>query len=212
MHVYLYQNSSYDKFDTRGIDISEFRRNKLFKLPERWIISKLHHTIESVTLAFEKCSFNEGARILEDFIINNLSQFYVPLTRDVIWDDSNDTLEQRNVIYAVLGYNLSIIDILLHPISPFISDYLYLACFKKHATILHEIWPQINNKLYDLKAESSVDLGRKVISLSNAARMKAKIKRRWPLDKIIVCFKGPTNFYLDNSEFLQILKTQTKRK
>ena len=208
LHVYLSQNSSYDKFNIQEIDIDALINANLLKLPEKWILSKLQHTIESVTLALEKCRYNDGAKILEDFIINNLSQFYVPLTRDVIWDDSNDTLEQRNVIYAVLGYNLSIIDILLHPISPFISDYLYLACFKKHPTILHERWPQNNNKLYDLKAESSVDLGRKVISLSNAARMKAKIRRRWPLDKIIVCFKGQTNFYLDNSEFLQILKTQ----
>ena len=144
-----------------------------------------------MTLAFEKCRFNDGAKILEDFIINNLSQFYVPLTRDVIWDDSHDTLEQRNVIYSVLGYNLSIIDILLHPISPFISDYLYLACFKKHPTILHERWPQNNDKLYDLKAESSVDLAEKLFLFLMHARMKAKIRRRWPLDKIIVCLQGP---------------------
>jgi isoleucyl-tRNA synthetase len=208
LHVYLSQNSSYDKFNIKDIDIDELISSNILKLPERWILSKLQHTIELVTIAYEKCKFNEAARILEDFVINNLSQFYVPLTRDVIWDDSNDTLKHRNLVYSALGYILSTINILLHPIAPFITEYLYLECFKKFTGVLDESWPQTINKLYNTEAERSLDLARKIISLSNGARMKAKIKRRWPLEKIIVCFKEPIQIHLDDHEFLGILKTQ----
>jgi isoleucyl-tRNA synthetase len=67
LHVYLSQNSSYDKFNIQEIDIDGLINANLLKLPEKWILSKLQHTIESVTLALEKCRYNDGAKILEDF-------------------------------------------------------------------------------------------------------------------------------------------------
>src|SRR5437867_5137055 len=107
LHVYLIQNSTYDNFDTGEINIDSIVKSRYFGLTEIWILSKLQSLIKTVTSSLDTCRFNEGAKILEEFIINNVSQTYVPMTRDDIWDDNIETKERRHVIYAVLGHTLT---------------------------------------------------------------------------------------------------------
>ena len=76
---------------------------------------------------------------------------------------------------------------MLHPLSPYISDFLYLACFPDKKSILLEDWPVYNDKLIDKQTETSFNKSREIVSLSNAARMKAKLKRRWPIKKVWIC-------------------------
>jgi isoleucyl-tRNA synthetase len=173
---------------------------------EVWILSKLQSLINKVTLSLDSCKFNEGAKDLEEFIINSLSQTYVPMSRDDLWDDSMETLERRNVIYAVLGYTLYIIDILLHSYSPFITNYLYLLCFKHKEEILLESWPKFNPKLVNTEVENTIDKSKQIISLVNAARMKAKFKRRWPINRVVICTHDRS--LSESTELSEILKKQ----
>jgi isoleucyl-tRNA synthetase len=175
-------------------------------LIEVWILSKLQSLIDKVTLSLDSCRFNEGAKDLEEFIINSLSQTYVPMSRDDLWDDSVETLERRNVIYAVLGYALYILDILLHSYSPFITNYLYLLCFKHKEEILLESWPKFDRELVNTKVEDTIDKSKQIISLVNAARMKAKFKRRWPINRVIICSHDRN--LSESSELSEILKKQ----
>jgi isoleucyl-tRNA synthetase len=206
LHVYLVQNSTYDGFDTKNIDLDSLLKSKYFTLIEVWILSKLQSLINRVTLSLDSCKFNEGAKDLEEFIINSLSQTYVPMTRDDLWDDSMDTLERRNVIYAVLGYTLYIIDILLHSYSPFITNYLYLICFKHKEDILLESWPKSDLHFVNPEAENMVEKSKQIVSLVNAARMKAKFKRRWPINRVVICTEDTK--LSESSELSEILKKQ----
>jgi isoleucyl-tRNA synthetase len=175
-------------------------------MTEAWILSKLQSLVKTVTLSLDSCRLNEGAKELEDFIINSLSQTYVPMTRDDIWDDSMETIERRNVIYAVLGYTLTIIDILLHSYCPYITNYLYLLCFKHKDLVLLESWPKINTNLINNEIENTIDKSKLVISLVNAARMKAKFKRRWPINRVVICTQDRN--LLESSGLSEILKKQ----
>lgn len=206
LHVYLIQNSTYDKFDTKKIDINSVVKSKFFTLTEAWILSKLQSLIKTVTSALDSCRFNEGAKVLEEFIINNLSQTYVPMTRDDIWDDNMETIERRHVIYAVLGYTLSQIDIILHSYCPFITNNLYLLCFKNKDIVLLESWPNFNSKLINNKIEGAVDKSKEIISLVNAGRMKARLKRRWPVNKVVICTKDKS--LLEPNELSELLRKQ----
>src|SRR6478735_7682734 len=206
LHVYLIQNSVYDKFDTRKINLDLVLKSEFITVAEAWILSKLQSLIETVTTSLDSCRFNEGAKAFEEFIINHLSQTYVPMTRDVIWDDNMETLERRHVIYAVLGYTLSQIDIMLHSYCPIITDYLYLLCFKKKERVILESWPNLNSKLKNTEIEVTLDRSKKIISLVNAARMKAKFKRRWPISRIVICIDDES--ILESKELSNILKKQ----
>jgi isoleucyl-tRNA synthetase len=206
LHVYLIQNSTYDNFDTRKINMDFIVKSKYFTLAEIWILSKLQSLIKTVTSSLDICRFNDGAKVLEEFIINSLSQTYVPMTRDDIWDDKIETIERRHVIYAVLGYTLSQIDIILHSYCPFITNYLYLLCFKKKDIVLLESWPSFDDKLVNIEVENAIDNSKQIISLVNSARMKAKFKRRWPVNRVVVSIQDEN--FLESNELLDILKKQ----
>ncbi|AFU57519.1 isoleucine--tRNA ligase [Candidatus Nitrososphaera gargensis Ga9.2] len=191
LHVYFKQNSEFDKFDQGKHVLQWVADNNLLGQTEVWLLSKLQGLIAEVTDSFARCRFHEGAKAIDEFIINHLSQTYIPLTRNVIWDDSAENLDRRLAVYSVLGHVLMQIDIMLHPLSPFITEYLYLTCFfGKKKSVLLESWPRRDEKLVNAKIESAFDRIKEIVSLANAARNLAGLKRRWPIREVIICGQG----------------------
>ena len=90
------------------------------------------------------------------------------------------------------------IDIILHPICPFFTEYLYQSCFKQFDSILMENLPEgeelamIANK----KVEAAFDKIKGISSLSFSLRNRHKLKRRWPLESALI--------YVDEIEFLKV--------
>ncbi len=210
LHVYFIQNAGYDGFNAQEHTLEWAISNNLLRESELWLLSTLQRVIERVTYGYEHCRFHESARVLEDFIINDLSQRYVPFTRYELWDDSKDTLNRRLAIYATLAYSLLTVDILLHPICPYITEYLYITCFKHKASIMLEDWVKPNKGLVNESLEKVFELMDSIISLSNSARMKASLKRRWPLAAAYVCLSSREDVELinNNSSLLNTLKAQ----
>lgn len=181
LHLFYKQNGEYDGFVWK-----EDEEPKELRLQDRWLLSLLSKTVEKVRASYERRKFNEMARALENFIIEVLSQRYIPLIRSELWDDSPDTLGRRHAIYWTLAKALSTVDKLLHPISPYITDYLYNATFSKVPTsLVLERFPEPWKR--DQGLEEEFEAFWKLVSLANSARMKAKVKRRWPLERAIIC-------------------------
>lgn len=187
LHVYFKQNSEFDRFDQSRHTVDWAAKNRALGPVEMWLLSKLQQLVQTLTESFEKCRFHEGAKAFEEFIINHLSQTYVPLTRNIIWDDSAENLDRRLAVYAVLGHVLRQIDIMSHPITPFISDYLYLTCFGRKKGVLLDDWPARDDSLRNAKLENSFDTMKEIVSLANAARNLSGLKRRWPISEAILC-------------------------
>ena len=206
LHVYFSQNSQFDNFDRKANDLGWALKTDLLRIADKWVLSKLEYVINEVTASFQKCRFHEGAKSVEEFVINTLSQTYIPMTRNEIWDDSLETLNRRLAIYAVLGHVLRQIDIMIHPFSPYISDYLYLSCFSDRKSVLLEAWPARNKALIDIKIETVFDKLMEIVSLSNSARMKAKLRRRWPIRNVWICYPAQDHFDLESMP--EMLKTQ----
>lgn len=206
LHVYFSQNSQFDNFDWKTNDLGWVLKTDLLRIADKWVLSKLEYVINEVTASFQKCRFHEGAKSVEEFVINTLSQTYIPMTRNEIWDDSLETLNRRFAIYAVLGHVLRQIDIMIHPFSPYTSDYLYLSCFSDRKSVLLEAWPARNKALIDIKIETVFDKLMEIVSLSNSARMKAKLRRRWPIRNVWICY--PAQDYFDLESMPEMLKTQ----
>ncbi len=180
LHLFYKQNSEYDGFKWR----EDPKPNNL-KIQDKWLLSLLSYTVEKVRKAYEARRFNEMAKTLEYFIIEILSQKYIPLVRGELWEDSPESLPRRFSIYWTLGKALLTVDALLHPISPYITDYLYNASFASSPTslVLME-YPKPEGRHKEIEKEFEAFW--KLVSLANSARMKAKIKRRWPLSKAII--------------------------
>jgi isoleucyl-tRNA synthetase len=187
LHVYFKQNSQFDGFNEEKHTLNWVIDNNLLGLTEVWLLSKLQKLVVEVSEAVDRCRFHEAARAIDAFIINQLSQTYVPMTRNIIWDDSPENLEKRLVVYSVIGYVLMQLNIMLHPISPFMTEYLYITCFNRKKSILLESWPKPDEKLVDSEVELAFDKMKEVVSLANAARNIASLKRRWPIKEVIIC-------------------------
>ncbi|HJU13097.1 MAG TPA: isoleucine--tRNA ligase [Candidatus Nitrosotalea sp.] len=186
LHVYLKQNSEYDKYE-KGFTVQWAKGKDLLKEPEVWILSKLQKLVASVIDAHERCRFHESARAIDDFIINSVSQVYIPITREELWSEDEATRDRRLAIYATLNEILRTLDVLLHPLCPFTTSYLYSAMFSEKTNILLDDFPSPQPGLVNEKIEEAFDLMKEAVSVSAAARMKGKLKRRWPLNKAIIC-------------------------
>ncbi|TAK21970.1 MAG: isoleucine--tRNA ligase [Nitrosarchaeum sp.] len=186
LHLYFKQNSEYDNFD-KTKTISWAKENKLLTSPDIWLLSKLQKLIKKTTERNETCKFHEAAKAVDDFIINNLSQIYIPITRGELWDEEESKKNRRLAIYAILKEVLQTLDILIHPLCPFTSEYLYQTVFDGKKSILLDKWPQYQEILVNEEIEESFDIMKDVVSVSSAARMKGKLKRRWPLNEALIC-------------------------
>ena len=181
-------------------------QKNLLGSPDVWILSKLQKLVKLVKENNDSCKFHESARALEDFIINSLSQVYIPITKAELWDEDNSKTERRFAIYAILHKILQTLDILIHPLCPYTSEYLYLSVFGKDSILL-QTWPTPESELVNDTIEESFDLMKESVSVSSAARMKAKLKRRWPLTDAVICVGPGEKSKLES--LLDLLLTQT---
>ena len=203
LHLYFKQNSQYDNFD-QSKTIEWAKQNDLLTSPDIWLLSKLQKLIREITERNQTCKFHEGAKAIDDFIINNLSQVYIPITRGELWDEDEEKKNRRLAIYAVLSKVLKTINILIHPFCPFTSEYLYQTVFDGKQSILLDKWPQYQESLVNEEIEESFDIMKDVVSVSFAARMKGKLKRRWPLNEAQICVRKGQKIKLESlSDLLQ---------
>ncbi|MFP3228004.1 MAG: isoleucine--tRNA ligase [Caldisphaera sp.] len=176
---------SLDKFDPKN--------NKLEELPleteDKWLLSRLNNLIRSFNKYYSSLEVHNAARLVIDFIVEDVSHWYLKLIRKRVWEDE-DTPSKR-AAYATLYYTLKNWLLLSTPIIPFISEYLYQKFVKPaepdlpESVSLLEI-PDADLSYIDEKLESKMELAKKIIENTLSARMKAGIKIRVPIKSLII--------------------------
>jgi len=218
---FFLQNAEFDEFQPQRY---RFAGNQMLwdrtlinlQPADRWLLSKLQETIEEYTLKLESCEFNVATAILENFIIETLSRLYVPMIRKELWTDDPETSERRQTIYAILHYTLKTITLLFNPVTPYLSEALYQKVYRKFdaklsESINFECWSEPDEKMRDKPLEEEFEVLFKCVSLAYAARQQAKLKRRWPLSKVIVVAPQKTSKALRAHEPLFLELTNVKK-
>ena len=203
MHVFYLQNSRYDQFELSSDALQDVKSEKSnFRKQDKWLLSRLEFLIDICTDSYTQAKYHDSARAIEQFLIESLSQTYVPIIRSDMWEESEESLKRRRTIYTVLGFALQTCDKLLHPIAPYLTDYLSQEAFGSRLLVLED-WPSAVPEFRHETLEVEFDLLSKLVSLTNAARMKAKTKRRWPLRKAFyLVSKDSKDLVLANKELL----------
>jgi isoleucyl-tRNA synthetase len=212
---FFLQNAEFDEFspDKYSLDWA-FSADQL-KDADRWLLSKLQAIIEEYTLRLERCEFNAAVAVLEDFVIETLSRLYVPMIRKELWTDDPETLERRQTIYALLHHTLRTITLLFNPVTPYLSEALYQKVYRRlnpklAESINFECWPVPDEKMRDKALEEQFETLFKCVSLVYAARQQAKLKRRWPLSKVVVVAPQKTAEALKGTDELFLELTNVK--
>ncbi|MCD6172135.1 MAG: isoleucine--tRNA ligase [Thermoplasmata archaeon] len=171
--------SSLDKFDydKKAVD---FERREII---DKWILSSLNTLIKNVEEKFEKFEIHKAARAIEDFVIKDLSNWYVRNSRKRFWteEESMDKLAGYSTLHEVL-ITLSKI---LAPFVPFISEKIYLGLGDGESVHLCN-FPEANEKIIDSQLEKKMEVVRDIAEEARAIRSKEKIKLRQPLEKAII--------------------------
>jgi isoleucyl-tRNA synthetase len=191
MHNFFMQNAEYDNFNPEKHTLKWATEQAVLTAPDRWLLSKLQGLVREFTEKAEECEFNFALSTLEDFIVNVLSREYVPMIRKDLWSDDPETLNRRLAVYATLWYTLKTLVLLSNPITPFISEALYQAVYKKlddslPETVNLDSWPTPDPDLEDAALEEEFDVLLTTLPVVYSARQDAQLKRRWPLAKTVV--------------------------
>jgi len=189
LNRFFLQNAAFDNFRPKEHTL-EWARDGKQRSVDRWVLSKLQNAIQTYTAKLETCEFNVASAVLEDFVIEDLSRLYVPMVRKELWTDEPETLDRRLAIYAALWNTLKTVALLFNPVTPFLSEALHQKIYRTLdpdmcESVNFEDWPKTDSSLRDTALEEQFQHLFKCVSLTYAARQKAKLKRRWPLSKMI---------------------------
>jgi isoleucyl-tRNA synthetase len=189
LHVYLQQNGEQDGFDPRKHSVPWAVGRGLLTQVDLWVLHNLQDAVASAEKAYGSARYNEACKELERVIVEVVSQGYVRMVRNELWNDTPKEKARRLAIFAVLGHALSTLDILLHPVTPYLTEYLYQEVFAsgawKRPMLLEELPGSRLPKAAKVESEA-VEFALMVEGACNSAREKAKLKRRWPLKSMAV--------------------------
>lgn len=156
---------------------------------DRWIISLLNSLIKNVKTEYDNYEPTRAARMIQEFVIENLSNWYVRLNRKRYWGGEFDT--DKLAAYQTLYSCLEAIASLAAPVAPFYMDKLFIDLnsvtgrHKAESVHLGE-FPEFNEKLIDTALEKRMDIAQKISSMILGLRRKVNIKVRQPLNKIML--------------------------
>ena len=162
---------------------------------DRWILSSLQTLIKKATAAYDDYEPTQAGRLIEDFVDEHLSNWYVRLCRRRFWKGEYE--QDKIAAYQTLYECLETIVRLMAPISPFFSDELFInlnAVTAKHkeTSVHHVAYPNAKEELIDVLLEERMGLAQDASSLILSLRKKANIKVRQPLQKVLIPVLNPS--------------------
>ena len=146
---------------------------------DRWIISVLNSLVKEVTDDIEDYELTKAARAISDFVVNNLSNWYVRLNRSRFWDGdlaANQTLYQ----------SLKTVAMLMAPIAPFYADMLYRDLTGSDTSVHLAAYPKADEAAIDSKLEKCMAIAQQITSMVLSLRRKKNLKVKQPLTAIMI--------------------------
>jgi isoleucyl-tRNA synthetase len=177
----LYANL--DGFQVGATSVPVAERTEL----DRWILSKLQSLLAEVRGHFDSYDPTKAARAVQEFVTDQLSNWYVRLSRRRFWKGELTT--DKQAAYETLHECLSTVAQLMAPIAPFFADWLYgnLTKGQEAAESVHLTYlAEANVMLIDKALEERMELAQRISSLTHSLRKKSVLKVRQPLQRILV--------------------------
>ncbi|OGY58935.1 MAG: hypothetical protein A3H06_02400 [Candidatus Colwellbacteria bacterium RIFCSPLOWO2_12_FULL_44_13] len=151
---------------------------------DRWIVARLHETIDEVTKNLENYEIGISGRLIET-LVDDLSRWYIRRSRDRFRKEGDKVGYER--ASGVLAYVLLETSKLVAPFAPFFADGLYKSLPGAEKESIHlDAWPKANKKLIDKKLLDGMKVIRDLATKALALRSEAGIKVRQPLQALHV--------------------------
>ncbi len=161
---------------------------KKLNAEDEWILSRVNSLVENSTKNTEAYNGHKAAEELYDFILNDLSRWYIKLVRDRVWPsyEGKDKDAAMHTLFEVS----STVTKLLAPVCPFLAESVYQNVLKplgeKEESVHLCDWPKAEKKLIAKNLEDNMKIVKIIVETAGSLRAEAKIKSRWPLAEILV--------------------------
>lgn len=159
------------------------------KLIDKWVWSRYNTTVGETAKAFDNYNVTRAARLIQDFVIDDLSNWYIRLNRSRFYGSGDDP--DKFTVYSLLYDILMGVCKLMAPIAPFFSDFIYGQLVGEGGngepeSVHLSSYPKADAGVIDSRLEKEMTFVKKVVSLALAARKRKNLKVRQPLSRIII--------------------------
>ena len=156
---------------------------------DRWILSELNSLIQEVDACYADYEPTKAGRLINDFVNDNLSNWYVRLCRKRFWGTGYS--QDKLAAYQTLYLCLETVAKLMAPISPFYADQMYMNLVsttgRDNVVSVHLAkFPVCDESIIDKELESRMQMAQKVSSMGLALRKKINIIVKQPLQKLMI--------------------------
>lgn len=182
-----------------------------YEKEDRWILSRLNTVAKEVDESFKSLQIFKATRALQEFILEDLSRWYVPLIRPRTWieKEAPEKLSAYHALWTVLK-NLSL---MMAPITPHFSEKIYqniAASFTGCESVHLESWAEQDESMIDKRLESQMVVLRRFVEAVSSAREKRSVKRRWPVKNIIYTPKDEGGLAIKELMELALVQANSK--
>ncbi|MCR4768602.1 MAG: isoleucine--tRNA ligase [Bacteroidaceae bacterium] len=189
-YSFLSMYANVDGFNYAEPDIPINERPEI----DHWVLSELNTLIKNVEQSYNDYEPTRAGRLIQTFVVDNLSNWYVRLNRKRFWGGgmTQDKLSAYQTLYTCL----ETIARLIAPIAPFYADRLYTdlhkACGQECKDSVHlDKFPEANQALIDTELEQCMELAQQLTSMVLSLRKKEQIIVRQPLQCISIPVNNP---------------------
>lgn len=174
------QYANVDAFDPAAPAVPVAQRPEI----DRWALSKLNTLVSQVLAAYEDYDITTAGRLIQDFVCDEVSNWYVRLNRKRYWGGEKGA--DKDAAYQTLHEILVKVAILGAPIAPFYMDRLYRDLTGSATSVHFVLMPKVAAEQIDADLEESMALAQKACSLVHSLRKLHHLNVRQPLSKVVV--------------------------
>ena len=176
-----------DAFEPSKVSLESVKPN--MRSEDRWILSRMQSVIKAVDSAMEACMLQKAIRTITDFVLEDLSRWYIQLIRPRTWVEADDP--DKVAVYRVLYEVFTTTTKVIAPFMPHLAEEMYQNLVRNvYSDSLESVhmndWPVPDESLIDIDLEQHMKLARSIVEAASNARQKVGRKLRWPVGRIVV--------------------------
>ena len=175
------------------------------RVEDKWMLNKTNIVVKRFTELLESHNENHCFSLLQEFILDDFSRWYIKLVRD-------RTDEKDDALSYVFNHVIDVAARLLAPFAPYVSEYIYQEALRKEGrpiSVHHESWPEPGK--IDEESDSRMSRARDLVQGILSVRDKSQIGVRWPLAEVIITSEDE-GISAVLEEFGELIKKQTNVK
>ncbi|KFF48845.1 valyl-tRNA synthetase [Gammaproteobacteria bacterium MFB021] len=187
----LWNASRYVLMNAEGADVGLDDAPVALSLADRWIVSRLQQTAAQVTRALEEYRFDHASQALYDFVWNEYCDWYLELSKPVLWDDAAAPEAKRGTRRTLVRVLETVLR-LAHPMMPFISEEIWQrvaplagTAAGENASLMTQPWPEADASLIDEQSIRDIEWLKGVIVAVRNIRAEMNIAPGKPLEVLL---------------------------